>query len=84
MPSEGFADGTFSQTPRLILYANRFPVFLNKCQTVLCQQYGRAQKECVEVPHALLKKTSELKKYVDSSFAFASSLKPKPGKQAQQ
>ena len=35
-------------------------------------------KEYVDVPEALLKKTGELKKYFDLSFAYVSSLKPKP------
>jgi hypothetical protein len=41
-------------------------------------------QEYVEVPAALLKKTQELKKYFDLSYAYAASLKPKatkkPGK----
>ena len=37
-------------------------------------------KEYVEVPDALLKKTAELRKYFDLSFAYASSLKPKATK----
>jgi hypothetical protein len=36
--------------------------FLKKYKTTLSQQYGVVQKEYVEVPDALLKKTSELKK----------------------
>jgi len=36
------------------------------------------QKEYVEVPDALLGKTGELKKYFDASYAYVSSLKPKP------
>lgn len=35
------------------------------------------QKEYVEVPEALLAKTSELKKYFEASVAYVSSLKPK-------
>ena len=52
--------------------------FLKKFKTTLCKQYGVIQKEYVEVPDALLKKTSELKKYFAESFAYVSSLKPKP------
>jgi TfoX-like protein len=52
--------------------------FLKKYKTTLSQQYGVVQKEYVEVPDALLKKTSELKKYFALSFAYVSSLKPKP------
>ncbi len=35
-------------------------------------------KEYVEVPSALLKKTKELKRYFDASYAYVGSLKPKP------
>jgi len=52
--------------------------FLVKYKTTLCKQYGIVQKEYVEVPDALLAKTSELKKYFALSFSYVSSLKPKP------
>ena len=52
--------------------------FLKKFKTTLCKQYGVIQKEYVEVPDALLEKTSELKKHFAQSFAYVSSLKPKP------
>src|SRR5689334_10498944 len=52
--------------------------FLTKYKTTLSQQYGVVQKEYVEVPDALLKKTSELKKSFAVSYAYVSSLKPKP------
>ena len=35
-------------------------------------------KEYVEVSSALLKKTKELKRYFDASYAYVGSLKPKP------
>jgi hypothetical protein len=54
--------------------------FLKKYRTSLCQLYGVVQKEYVMVPPALLKKTSELKKHFDVSYAYVSSLKPKPAK----
>ena len=44
----------------------------------LSKQYGVVMKEYVEVPDDLLKKTKELKKYFDISFAYVSSLKAKP------
>ena len=53
-------------------------VFLKKYKTTPSKQYGVVQKEYVEVPDALLKKTSELKKFFALSFAYVSSLKPKP------
>ncbi len=51
--------------------------FLSKYQTTLCKQYGVVQKEYVEVPAALLRKTAELKKYLAQSFAYVRTLKPK-------
>jgi hypothetical protein len=54
--------------------------FLKKYKTKLCEQYGVVQKEYVEVPDALLQKTQELKKFFDLSYAYVSSLKPKPTK----
>jgi len=38
-------------------------------------------KECVVVPEDLLKKTIELKKYLNISYEYVSSLKPKPTKE---
>ena len=52
--------------------------FLKKYKTTLCEQHGSVLKEYVEVPDALLKKTSELKKFFDLSYAYVGSLKPKP------
>jgi hypothetical protein len=54
--------------------------FLKKYKTKLCEAYGVVQKEYVVVPEALLRKTQELKKFFDVSFAYAGSLKPKPTK----
>jgi TfoX/Sxy family transcriptional regulator of competence genes len=54
--------------------------FLKKYKSKLPVQYGAVMKEYVEVPDALLAKTRELKKYFDLSYAYASSLKPKPTK----
>ena len=54
--------------------------FLKNYKTTLCKQYGVVQKEYVEVPDALLRKTSELKPFFKLSFAYVSSLKPKPTK----
>jgi len=54
--------------------------FLKKHKAKLCDAYGTVQKEYVEVPEALLRKTQELKRYFDASLAYVSSLKPKPSK----
>jgi hypothetical protein len=64
----------------LRLPAEARDAFLKKYKTTLCKQYGVVQKEYVEVPAALLKKTSELKAYFAMSFAYVSALKPKPKK----
>jgi hypothetical protein len=52
--------------------------FLKKYKTKLCTQYGVVQKEYVEVPAALLKKTAELKPYFAMSLAYVGAMKPKP------
>lgn len=52
--------------------------FIKKYKAKLCEQYGIVQKEYVEVPDALLKKTSELKPYFALGFSYVGSLKPKP------
>jgi len=52
--------------------------FIKKYKTKLVEQYGIVQKEYVEVPDALLAKTTELKKHFDASFEYVSSLKAKP------
>src|SRR5260370_38674065 len=51
--------------------------FLKKYKTKLCERYGTVMKEYVQVPDALLKKTSELRKYFDLSYAYVGSLKAK-------
>jgi hypothetical protein len=51
--------------------------FLKKYKTTLCQYYGVVQKEYAIVPTSLLRKTQELKKYFDMSYAYVSSLKSK-------
>jgi hypothetical protein len=52
--------------------------FLTKYKTKLSEQYGTVLKEYVVVPDVLLRKTAELKKYFDISYAYVGSLKPKP------
>jgi hypothetical protein len=51
--------------------------FLKKYMARLCTQYGVVQKEYVEVPEALLRKTAELKPHLKISFAYVGELKPK-------
>ena len=64
----------------LRLPAEERDAFLKKYKTKLCEQHGTVLEEYVEVPDALLKKTPELKKYFDLSYAYVASLKPKPTK----
>jgi hypothetical protein len=52
--------------------------FLKKYKARLSEAYGRVQPEYVEVPDSLLSSTRELKKFFDASYAYVSSLKPKP------
>lgn len=54
------------------------PVFLKKYKTKLCEQHGTVMKEYVVVPDHLLKKTRELKRAFDVSYAHVGTLKPKP------
>src|SRR5690349_5846004 len=51
--------------------------FIAKYKTKLAEQYGIVQKEYVEVPAALLKKTAELKPYFKISHDYCQSLRPK-------
>jgi len=52
--------------------------FLKKYKTRLAVQYGTTMPEFVEVPDALLAKTTELKKYFDLSYAWLDTLSAKP------
>jgi hypothetical protein len=71
---------TGTGTLALRLPAAERAAFLKKYKTQLCEQHGRVLEEYVEVPDALLKKTPELKKHFDVSYAYVTSLKPKPTK----
>src|SRR5215472_8135920 len=52
--------------------------FLKKYKTNLFEAYGAVMREYVAVPDDLLAKTRELKKYLELSYAYAKTLKPKP------
>jgi len=54
--------------------------FLKKYKAKLCEAYGVVQKEYVVVPETLLRKTQELKRFFEQSYAYVSSLKPKATK----
>jgi hypothetical protein len=64
----------------LRLPADEREKFLKKHRTTLFEAYGVIQKEYVTVPDALLKNTKELAKYLDISYRYAQTLKPKPTK----
>ncbi len=52
--------------------------FLERFATTLHHAYGIVQKEYVDVPDALLADTDGLAPWFAASYAYASSLKPKP------
>lgn len=52
--------------------------FLSRHKTTLFESYGVVMKEYVTVPHRLLKKTEEFLPYLDLSYSYVRSLKPKP------
>jgi hypothetical protein len=54
--------------------------FLKKYKTTLFTAYGTVMKEYVAVPDSLLENTKELKKYLELSYEYAKTLKPKPSK----
>ncbi|MEE8131267.1 MAG: TfoX/Sxy family protein [Vicinamibacterales bacterium] len=73
-----FSFMTKTGTLALRLPAEKREAFLRRHKTKLCEQHGTVMKEYVEVPDALLKKTRELKRVFDVSYAYVSALKPKP------
>ncbi|HYM74582.1 MAG TPA: TfoX/Sxy family protein [Candidatus Dormibacteraeota bacterium] len=52
--------------------------FLKKYKTTLFEAYGTVMKEYVAVPDSLLENTKELQKYLDLSYEYAKTLRPKP------
>ena len=51
--------------------------FLKKYKTNLFVSYGVVKKDYVTVPETLLKDTKTLKKYLDISYEYVKTLKPK-------
>ena len=51
--------------------------FLKKYKTSLFKSYGVVKKDWVTVPDTLLRNTNELKKYLEISYKFVGTLKPK-------
>jgi hypothetical protein len=54
--------------------------FLKKYKTTLFKAYGTVMPEYVAVPDELLSNTKELQKYLDFSYEYVKTLKPKPTK----
>ena len=54
--------------------------FLERYNTSLYESYGAIMKEYVAVPDDLLQNTDELKPYLDISYEYVKTLKPKPTK----
>lgn len=54
--------------------------FLEKYNTSLYESYGAIMKEFVTVPGELLENTGDLKPYLELSYAYTKSLKPKSTK----
>ena len=54
--------------------------FLEKYNTTLYESHGAIMKEYVTVPDELLENTPELQPYLEISYEYIKSLKPKPTK----
>jgi hypothetical protein len=54
--------------------------FLEKNNTTLYESHGAIMKEYVKVPDELLENTAELQPYLEISFEYIKTLKPKPTK----
>ena len=64
----------------LRLPAGEREAFLEKYDTTLFVQHGATMKEYVAVPDKLLHNTEELKPYLELSYTYIKTLKPKPTK----
>jgi TfoX/Sxy family transcriptional regulator of competence genes len=69
-----------SKTLAIRLPADERHRFLKKYKTTLFEAYGSVMTEYVTVPDKLLANTAELKKYLELSYEYAKTLKPKPTK----
>jgi hypothetical protein len=56
---------------------NEVEKFLKKYKTALFKSYGVVKKDYVTVPDMLLRNTKELKKYLELSYEYVATLKPK-------
>jgi TfoX/Sxy family transcriptional regulator of competence genes len=71
-----------SATLAIRLTEDKREEFMKKYKTKLFETHGAVMKEYVAVPDALLKNTKELKKYLDLSYEYAKTMKPKPTKKS--
>jgi hypothetical protein len=69
-----------SSTLAIRLPESKREEFLKKHKTTLFEAYGAVMKEAVAVPDRLLKNTKELQKYLEFSYEYVKTLKPKPSK----
>ena len=69
-----------SETLAIRLPEDERQKFLTKHKTKLFEAYGAVMKEYVTVPDSLLGNTKELRKYLDLSYEYVKTLKPKPTK----
>src|SRR5688500_15173810 len=58
--------------------------FLKQYNSGLMESQGTIMKEYVAIPESLLKNTNELKKYLDMSYEYVKTLKPKAQKISKQ
>ena len=58
--------------------------FLKQYNSALMESQGTIMKEYVAIPESLLKNTDELKKYLDISYEYVKTLKPKAKKISKQ
>lgn len=75
-----FSQMTKAGTLGLRLGKEEREAFLETFQTTLLTNYGTVMKEYVAVPDALLNDTEQLSQYLQQSYAYAQTLKPKKSK----
>lgn len=85
LPYTSFNGNMFTFLSEAGVLAIRLPkeereAFLKKYATTLMESHGAVMKEYVAVPDTLLKNTKELKRYLDISYEYVKTLKPKPQK----
>ena len=66
-----------SGTLAIRLPEDKRDAFIKKHGAALMEAHGTVMKEYVAVPESVLKNTKELKKYLDISYEYVKTLKPK-------